>query len=355
MSDMHSYSQRSEGPTVDALALKMTGDMAMETDLRRTQEVEVTVRGIVVGHVFEDKRDKNGDITQTIKAAKVRVDELVDIVVLTVPRRMRGQTAMPLDDEGQFGTDVAIISGEAVVLDDEPADAIVIAGELAAGIPPHGVGQNGQVYTEVSEQDATSDGLPEEAEYRSEGGATFAYHHATCVFWRVGESPFGDHFELDPVKGEIVTPPDDESDTLIDRHAQIPEDAWNMLNREQKLDVAKRMDRITAQQATIVENRNATDVAAATKHLETALGLLRDDYGIELLPAEDIANADAALEGPPPPPITPGSPPVAFATLQARRRYLLAKMGLPAEMEEARREELAEIDERLRLQAVSST
>src|SRR5687767_12273416 len=93
----HSYSQRSDGPTVDALALKLTGDTSLETDLKRTQEVEITVRGIVVGHAFEDKRDKNGDIVQTVKAAKVRIDELVEIQILTVPRRMKGQTAFPMD------------------------------------------------------------------------------------------------------------------------------------------------------------------------------------------------------------------------------------------------------------------
>ncbi len=304
---LHSYSQRSDGPTVDALALKLTGDTSLETDLKRTQEVEVTVRGIVIGHIFEDKRDKNGDIVQTIKAAKIKVDELVEIVVLTVPRRMRGQTAFPMDgeaheDDAPVGTAVAVLAGEDGDPDDVP-EAIVIAGELEAGARPEGVDANGEL----------SPPMP-------------------------GEGPV-DNEEPEPAAA-----------TVIDRHPQVPEKAWGELNHEQRLDVAERVDKIVARQQAIDAAGNATDRQAITRHLEDAVSWLLDDYGIELLPAAAIEDADADVpaDEPPPPPVSADSAPVPSAELQRRRRYLMAKVGLPAEMEDARQEELAEIDRRLK-------
>lgn len=50
---------------------------------------------------------------------------------------------------------------------------------------------NSTPYREITEADATRDGLPAEAEYRREAGEDYAYHHATKTFWRLGRSPFG--------------------------------------------------------------------------------------------------------------------------------------------------------------------
>lgn len=282
MSDLRSYSAASGGPTVDALELKLTGTTGLDVDLRRTQEVEIVVRGVVTGHAIVDKYDKNGDVAQTVKSATVKLDELVTIEILTVPRRMRGQTAMDVDGYG----DEAVEVGDMVV---------AVVGELEAGPRPEGVDANGELT-----------------------------------------APGADAEEVD--------------ESMINRHAQIPEDAWRELNVDQKLDVAARMDKISAQQNVIAEATNKTDVDAAEVHLGLAVDALRDDYGIELLPAEVIEQADAALpaDEPPPAPVVPGGPSVSTAELQRRRRYLLAKQGMPAEMEQARQEELEEINRRLR-------
>ncbi len=328
MSDLHSYSQRSDGPTVDALALKLTGDTSLETDLKRTQEIEVTVRGVVTGHTITDKRDKNGDIIQTVKIATVKVDELVEIQILTVPRRMKGQTAFPIDGEAHEeppGSEM-IVSGQVYGDEGDVPDAIVVP-ELEAGPRPPGVDENG----EVVQQGEIVNGMC-----------------SICSATDANESCSPD----DPRPGCPLHPSSDvpkPEPGPVDRHPQVAEDAWRELNHEQRLDVAQRMDRIAAQQSAIAESRNATDVAAAQTHLDGALKALHADYGIVLLPADSIekADADISADEKPPAPVTATSPIVAPAELQRRRRYLLAKQGMPAEMEAARQDELAEIDKRL--------
>lgn len=310
MNDLKSYSQKSDGPTVDSLELGLTGSTGLESDLKRTQEVEITVRGVVVGHTFTDKYDKNGDIAQTVKTAKVRVDELVDIIVLTVPRRMKGQTAMNVDG-GDVGEDIVVHDAGGVIYRGEEVVDAEVVGELMAGPRPDGVDENGEVLAD--------DALNPEDE----------------------DPPIGEDEEPAP-------PP-----APVDRHPQVPESAWTTLNHEQKLDVDQRMARLAAQGTAIVEGRNSTDVAAATKHHEATVQALRDDYGIELIAADEIEGADADLpdDEPPPAPVSVTSPPVSGRELARRRKYLLAKRGLPGEAEEARQEELAEIERRLGAQA----
>lgn len=125
----------------------------------------------------------------------------------------------------------------------------------------------------------------------------------------------------------------------VERHPQIPEETWAELNADQRLDVAERMDRIASRQRTIDEGRNATDTAAATAYLTGAVADLREEYGIELLPAEELEEADLdVVDKPNPPRACEGMRP---AQLQERRRFLLAKRGLPGELEEDRQRELA--------------
>lgn len=313
MNDMKSYNQRSDGPTVDALELKLTGSTSLDSDLKRTQDVEVTIRGTVVGHAFTDKYDKNGDVAQTVKSATVKVDELVEIIILTVPRRMKGQTAMNVDGGEDNGASVVIYdaAGQPIPVDDgEVVDAEVV-GELMPGPRPDGVDENGEVLAD--------DALNPEDE----------------------DPPIGEDEEPAP-------PP-----APVERHPQVPESAWTTLNHEQKLDVDQRMARLAAQGTAIAEARNSTDVAAATKHHEATVRALAEDYGIELIPAEEIEGADADIpdDEPPPAPVSVTSPPVSGRELARRRKYLLAKRGLPGEAETARQEELAEIERRLGAQA----
>lgn len=342
MNDTHSYNQRSDGPTVDALELKLTGSTSLESDLKRTQDVEVIIRGTVVGHAFTDKYDKNGDVAQTVKSATVKVDELVEIIILTVPRRMKGQTAMNIDGvgHGADGEDLGDpVSTEAVIYRGEQiVDADV-------GPRPDGVDENGEVVQLRRHKwtDLDGDGL-QYCEVCGYADSAVAESHACS-----GEHGIlGDSLAASDEGEESELPPP----APVDRHPQVPESAWTTLNHEQKLDVAQRMERLAAQGTAIVEGRNSTDVTAATKHHEATVNALREDYGIELIAADEIEAADAdAPEEPPPAPVSATSPPMSGRDLQRRRKYLLGKRGLPGEAEEARQEELAEIERRLGAQA----
>jgi hypothetical protein len=289
-------SDRSAGASPDALALKLTGSTGLELDLARGMEVEVTIRGIITGHAFDDERDKNGDIVRTVKAAKVKADELVEVNV--IPRRARnvpqGQTRMTDDGDVEDAT-----SGEIV-------DATIVA-ELGPGERPEGVDEDG-VITEEPRPDDEPPATPEE-------------------------------------EGE------EEIDRAPHRHPQVPEEAWAQLNHEQQRDVLARVDR----QERLLEYLSGASAPAdrevAETKLEEVLGSLRDDYAIELIPADEVVEEDervAPASEPPPPPVTAQSPPLTRAQLERRRSYLLSKRALPPEMEQARDEELTEIDQRVK-------
>jgi hypothetical protein len=117
-------SQRSGGPSPDALELKFSGTTDLQLDLDRTQEVEVRVRGIVTTHGFSDKYDKHGNVEHTTKAVTLKIDELVEISV--IPRRRRDV------DIGQM--DLDDVTAEATEAPEEIVDAVVV-GELEAGEP----------------------------------------------------------------------------------------------------------------------------------------------------------------------------------------------------------------------------
>jgi hypothetical protein len=270
-------SDRSAGASPDALALKLTGSTGLELDLARGMEVEVTIRGIITGHAFDDERDKNGDIVRTVKAAKVKADELVEVNV--IPRRARnvpqGQTRMTDDGDVEDAT-----SGEIV-------DATIVA-ELGPGERPEGVDEDG-VITEEPRPDDEPPATPED-------------------------------------EGE------EEIDRAPHRHPQVPEEAWAQLNHEQQRDVLARVDR----QERLLEYLSGASAPADREVAETKLEVVEED--------ERVAPASE----PPPPPVTAQSPPLTRAQLERRRSYLLSKRALPPEMEQARDEELTEIDQRVK-------
>lgn len=283
-------SQRSEGPTPDALELKLSGSTGLPLDLKRSQEVEIIVRGVVSGHTFTDKRGSSGDVEVTVKSATVKVDELVSVTVLEHKRRNApaGQTAFT-----NGGDTVDASTGDLVrVGDDEDVVDVEIVDETRQ--------------------------LPR------------------------GETPEG----VDRETGEIR--PD------LDRHPQVPEQAWGELNHEQKaevLDLVGQIDRTLEYLSSAV---TPTDRQAAEGKLERLTGLLLEDFGVELIPADQVMEADdvvAPASEPPPPPITAQSPPLTAEKLIRRREYLRAKRALPPEAAAARNEELAEIDRRLDAQA----
>lgn len=268
-------SQRSEGPTPDSLGLKVTGDTSLDLDLRRTQEVEVTFRGVVSSHIFEDKRDKHGNVEHTVKWAKVKVDELVEIQVLSIPRRMPGQTAMDVDADEQGGEER-----------EEIVDAEVVA-ELPAGEPPAGV---------------------------------------------------------DPETGEVTDEPERLSP---DRHPQVPEDAWQQLNIEQRYTVVAKVERLERLAEYLAGGVTPTDRQVAGDEQTALHNELEREFGIVLIPLEEIP-AEEAPAGEPPPPVLAGSGPMTRQQLEERRRYISSRTGLPQPLAEARDEELAEIDRRLK-------
>ncbi|MGH2702821.1 MAG: hypothetical protein ACRDJ2_13750, partial [Actinomycetota bacterium] len=119
-------SQYSGGPSVDAMELKLSGSTGLEQDFRRTDQVEVTLRGEIVGHTFDDKKDKDDNVIHTVKGIKLKVDELVSIESLARVRGASpGQTIT--DDQGRT---VDAATGE--ILDAEVVDAEVV-GELPPG------------------------------------------------------------------------------------------------------------------------------------------------------------------------------------------------------------------------------
>lgn len=133
-----SIDKNSQGPEPDALELKVSGNFGGEKviDLRRTQHVEITVRGTVVGHQFTDKYDKNGDRDRTTKTAVVKVDELVSLSKVANYRVVNAQQTSMADD-GQM-----TVGGEP--LPDEIVDAEVVDPDdnvvaLNRGNTPEGV------------------------------------------------------------------------------------------------------------------------------------------------------------------------------------------------------------------------
>lgn len=265
-------SQRSEGPSVDSLGLKVSGDTSLSLDLRRTQEVEVTFRGTVNSHIFEDKRDKHGNVEHTIKWAKVKVDELVEIQVLTVPRDMPGQTTMEVE----------------VTAEHTPDDEIVDAEVVEGGEPPAGV---------------------------------------------------------DPETGEVTD--EEPARRSPDRHPQVPEDAWEQLNIEQRYTVIEKVARLERLAEYLMEGVTPTDRKVAGDEQTALHDELAEEYGIALIPLDAIPPEEQ-VDGDPPPPVLEGSPPMSRQQLEDRRRYISSRTGLPAALAEARDDELAEIDRRLK-------
>lgn len=289
-------SHRSEGPTPDSLGLKLSGETSLYQDLRRTQEVEVVVRGTVTGHIFEDKYDKNGNVAQTVKYAKIKVDEMVEVTVLSTPRYMRGQTAM--GDEGQTVDE----TGQPLEDRDQVVDAEVV-GELPPGEPPPGVDSK------------TGEVTPPDEEYGADAETE-------------DDDP---ELELDD----------------FDRDPLVPEDAWAKLDKQQKEEVAETVARLRRLGDALAEATNPTDKSVAEKKIKELAEGLAEDFGMTL---NDPAEIEEVELPPAPPPVLEKTGPMSAKKLRERRAFLEAQRSLPREAKQARDEELAEIDRRLSAQ-----
>lgn len=137
-----SIDKQSGGPAPDRLEIKVTGAFGGTEvkDLLRTQNVEMVVRGTVVGHTFSDKYDKNGDRDSTVKIAVVKCDQLTALSIVPAVRQAPGQTAMPMDDG--FEED----HGEVVDAD--------VVDELEPGVPEGVDPETGEVLDDASENGA---------------------------------------------------------------------------------------------------------------------------------------------------------------------------------------------------------
>lgn len=293
---MSEYSGMSGGPSVDSLGLKLSGSTALPGDLKRGDEVELVLRGVVRSHIFEDKVNaQTGDVEHTTKFSKVVIDELESCTVLSYKRRNApvGQTAFTPDGgtvDASTGTEIVTTTSPA---DDDIVDAEVV-GELERGPTPEGV---------------------------------------------------------DPETGEVVGDPEPEPDTLSPvRDPQVPEDEWNELNHDQRAqvnDLIAKLIRFTEATA-LAENPTDRNVYR-DKAVETET-LILDEYGVHLIPFDQVHEADQdvlAEDEPPPPPCGPNDGPRTPEQLEKRYAYLSAKRALGAEAEQARADELAAIGDRL--------
>lgn len=286
MTNLRGISDRSAGPSPDALALKLTGTTALEEDFARGMEVEVTVRGMVTGHAFEDKRDKSGNVSATVKFVKVAADELVEAKL--IPKREAPSAQVTIEEA---------IAETAPVLDEMALKAWAAAESERTG---------------MSVEVVTRDGDPVSVD---EDG--------------------------------VITDPDPARPI---RDPQVPEESWEQLNHEQQRDVLAKVERHQRLSEYIAGATTPTDREQGEALLEKVAGELQDTYGIELIPFEQVREADelvAPPTEPPPPPVTESSPPLPRERLEKRKAYLATKRALPAEMEEERQAEITEIERRL--------
>lgn len=303
------YDATSRGPSVDALALKFSGDTPCPEDLRRTQEVEIVLRGVVTGHSVDDKRGKTGDIEATVKTAKLKLDELVSLTLIQRPKQRvpEGQTAL--------GEDGAVIDARTLRAVEDELQAAV-GDDVTVSISA----QTGEVIeTAAGPETESSPTVPP-------GG--------------------GDDENFDAAAAAPAP----------ERHPQVPEQAWGELDHEQQRDVLARVEKFVSLATYLSGTDNPTDRKVAEDKVETLLGALHEDYGIALLDPEDVVEEDervAPPSEPPPPPVTVSSPPMTQAQLSKRKAYLLAKRALPKAAATARDEEIAEIDRRLATQGAA--
>lgn len=289
MSELHGISDRSAGPAPDALALKLGGATDLTTDLARGTEVEVTVRGLIVGHAFDDKRGKDGEVALTVKSAKFKADELVEVKAIPSRNVPSGQMTV-----------------EEALRDIPGVDSVTVTRQRPAAVDEDGV---------IAEVPSPID---------------------------PGAEDRGDEQD-DP--GE-----EERSPVAPVRHPSVPEEAWTQLNHEQQRDVLTRVARVERLTEYLAGANTPTDREQAEGLIGQVTGALQDDFNIELIPFEDVVEEDervAPATEPPPAPVTVTSPPLARERLEKRRDYLLSKRALPAEMEQERQAELEEITRRL--------
>lgn len=294
-------SQYSGGPSVDAMELRLSGSTALTQDFKRTAAVEVTMRGEIVGHTFDDKKDKDGNVTVTVKGIKLKVDELVSVEeIQRVRNASPGQTAV--NDDGQV-FDPA--TGE--ILDDQPVvDAKVVA-ELPAGDdepvsaqdatdppPPEDEPRTETPYDEIAEGEAIRQGIAssDDVIVRDDG----CYHPPTRQYWTLGP--------------EQIVEPEAASPTHTDEAAaEADESAGPVADPE------------------------------PPEHLTGDSGGSRQHSGANGTDPE--ITDDGLIDGQIPRPVEPGQE-YAQSELEARRRYLL-KRPVEGPAQQAQADELSYI------------
>ncbi len=233
-------SAESEGTPPTVLLMAFSGNAELDLDVRRGMEVEVTVTGQIVGHVFTDHYDRERNLKYTAKAAKLKIEDIGEIhrVQWKDPRATPGQTS--LDVDGEPADAPADDSA-----DDSVPEAEVVDGTVAEDAPALDAG-------------ASSDVPESERRYEDDGG--------------------------------------------IPRHEQVPEDAWAKLNLEQKGEVAEIMGSLgDLQEYLATSANNPTDEKAAHDRSTRLQDELREEFGIELLPPEETDPEEHPAEPAPPP------------------------------------------------------
>lgn len=141
-----------------------------------------------------------------------------------------------------------------------------------------------------------------------------------------------------------------EDEPAPDRHPQIPAQAWDALNLEQKRQVDDLVERILRSSRAAIEATTPTDRETYSALEGRLVAELTDDWGITLLAEsevdaeerEGLGDANAV-----PAPVTAGRP-TTVEHLRSRARFLRSRTGLPPEAAQGRDEELAIIAAQLK-------
>ena len=279
-------SPESEGTPPTVLLMGFSGNADLELDVKRGMEVQVTVTGKIVGHAFTDHYDRERNLKYTAKLAKLKIEDVDEVhrVQWKDPRATPGQTSLDVDGEPAGEDDPQPEQPADIGDDGQPAEAEVVDGTVAEDAPALDAG------------DASSE----------------------------------------PAESEPPAP-----EPPIWRHPQIAEEAWNQLNADQRTEVDGIMAALgDLQEYLATRASNPTDEKAAHERSTTLIAELKDEFGIELIPAEKLPDDDTIAE-PVPNPADRRQP---TEELLKRRGYLVKRRGLPPEAEDARKAEIALID-----------
>jgi hypothetical protein len=292
------------------LEVALSGSATVEEDIGRGIEIEVTVRGQIVGHAFTEKFDSNGDHVATVKTLKLKVSEADEISI--VPRRARGQAPGQTTIDGEVvGTDGRVHPAE----EEASTTEAIIDAEVVGELPPG----------EAAAQEDDVAPVSHEGDTDATGSDSASSDEA----------------------------PESEQPTTADRPVMVLEEAWSQLNRDQKADVAEQVEQVIRYANGLQGTENPTDRAWYDERLRVIEAHLLDEYGISLIPEEELPEPEVPAEGTPAPVTIDNVSDLGDEVLQLRRAYLSTQAGLPPDAKAARDAEVKLIDDELSVRSIA--